>query len=456
MTQEYNIITEFRLKRRARDIQFFVYDLPVRNIADEHKENASLVYKLQKANNNQLIDFNETLIGSFCKIDSWCGTKVNATDNNPRTIDLSNEKERALLGRLIKREIILSANKTCYKNIKGKYLMFNESTWKDNNIDIHKTVYVDVNIGTDGYIVVGINMKHRIMSLVTLDKEIAAGNIKAGDEVEDRNCESYYEYVGAAPFTISERNEYMNQSIIEYYEQKGQSYRVRGVPKDTKAVLVKGSKGTVLPYIPSFLHKVIRMENLPYNANKALKMNADKKITATINAAVDLSFTSNIARADDNKERHTTLIKKAMLCENSGYCVCGLKQPQLLFGGGNVLDYSRNNLIHGINRFGPYKKDKADVEIRYFVDNSIIHNDKKYDAVQMLTDEIEKRSANNGVSLKRVRISNKEYYESVNMDDDTSFNLFLLGEVDKGVFESPTLFILTDNHFFTTWDATVS
>ena len=44
--------------------------------------------------------------------------------------------------------------------------------------------------------------------------------------VKDYFYNSTYEYVGIADFTISDKNDFMGCSIVEYYEDKNKWYRI--------------------------------------------------------------------------------------------------------------------------------------------------------------------------------------------------------------------------------------
>lgn len=447
MADRYDAITEFRLNKRAKDIELFIYSLPVSDLDEKHKENSKVVSSLRKSNHNDMIVFNENLIGAFSKIDNWRGTKVNTSgEGAQRAIDATNARERALLERLIKRDIICRADKTLYKNVNGKSLKSIKPVISPKDADVYETTDIDVNIDESGYIVIGIYVSHEFVGKVPLDMEIANGNIEAGDKVKDIFRDCYYKYISVADFTISEPNKYMEQaSIVEYYANKGESYITAKLPPDTKAVLVKTNKGEIFPYIPSRLRKMVRSEDLHGEANSVIKISADKKMRKTIDAAVSLTWTSGIARMDENKELHEKWIKNVMLCKNTGYHAYDLKKPMLRFGGGHACNYSYGNLINGINNFGPYKNTEGAVEIRYFVDSLILRDENKYKNVQDVIKDLEQRSAKSGVTLKRVPITDKAY-EGVNMDDDTSFEFFLRGEADKGVFDSPTVFIMADRH----------
>lgn len=91
------------------------------------------------------------------------------------------------------------------------------------------------------------------------------------------------------------------------------------------------------------------------------------------------------------------------------------------------------------------EKKEAAVEIRYFVDSLILRDGGKYNTIKDVITELEQRAGKSNVTLKRVPITNRSY-ENVNMDDDTSFEIFLRGEIDKKTFDSPTVFFMGDKH----------
>lgn len=439
--KEPDVISEFCFKKKTSEIPFFIYELPVSNLDEKHSENGELANRLRYKNFNRVIAFNENLIGSFEKIKDSCGAKVNKEKEG--VINPSQELERKLLERLLKRQIVCNAEDACYNKISDEYLQIKEPVWQDDKIELFLKVYFNINIDPEGYIFVNTGITHDINSKITLEKELKAGNVHQGEKVKDKYHGKTYFFDKIADFTISEKNGFMKQSITEYYEQKGQGYITKNIPLDTKAVLVKTNEGGILPYISARLCKVMEMDDLPYEAKRALKLPPTKKMQLIIDNAVELSWSSKILRADSSKEGHANKIKSSMICKNQGYFVKDYKKPEVLFGNNEKLVHSYSNLMRGITDFGPYKKKEA-IEIRYFVDGYLLKSHLK--TLKEITNELETRSAKNGVKLKRIQISDKVDFENINMDDETSFELLLRSETEKGTFESPTIFILSNKH----------
>lgn len=449
---EYDLITEFRLYKQAKDFVIFIYDLPVTDLDTKHSENGGLVYRLKKQNNNRVISFNENLVGAFCEID-WGKEKVNASKEE-RSINLSNERERTLLERLLKTQIISAADKSCYKSVRDTFLKSNKPVWSNGRAELYEKTDLSVAVDEEGNIVINVDITHKAESKIPLSEEITKGSIKEGDEVKDLFHDCYYKYIGVAPFTIAEPNEYMRgRSIVEYYAQKGEGYVTANLSLNTKAVLVKSKKGEPLPYIPLRLCRVLRLEDLKGAADSVIKMSADKKIQKIIAAAISLTWTSKITRTTDNWEQHIILIKSALLCRKSGYNVIDLKKPVLCFGSDHSCNYGYGDIIRSINNFGPYKN-KENVEVYYYVDNSIFCEgnnviQEKQNKVAALIGEIESWARQGGVTLKRMSATKEMRnagYVNVDMENDTSFEIALREAMAKKIFDSPTVFFMSHNH----------
>ena len=298
LDREFNVITEFKNELKPENIKIYMYIMPVKDINERHSENYAIVQELKKLNQNLNIVFNEYIIASFEPIIMWGKYKDIEKIPEHRSINLENEMEKKILERLILCDIKNSINNT--NGIKGnKYeirgnanssVYLRKPIYQKNNLIIRRKLNFDVNIEKED-IIIGFFLSHEFEYENTLEDEIRIGNIKKGDKVKDFYNNITYEFIGIAPFSISQKNEYMKTSIIDYYINKNQSYVIAGLDKNTKAVLVKNKEGTIFPYIPNRLKRVCTFENLGnkhiIKCNSCIKMDASQNMRETMKLAQD-------------------------------------------------------------------------------------------------------------------------------------------------------------------------
>ena len=158
------------------------------------------------------------------------------------------------------------------------------------NIILKRKINFDVNIKEDENIIVGFDLSHSYEYINTLAEELNV--VKPGDKVKDYYNHIVYEFVSVADFSISDVNEYMQCSIIDYYKNKNQFYIVDKLNPKTKAVLVLAQNKNIFPYIPNRLKRVCDYGNLPSKVlrqcNEFTKLNANKKMQLSIDLIMDI------------------------------------------------------------------------------------------------------------------------------------------------------------------------
>ena len=426
--REFNVITEFKNSINANNIEIYIYKMRVRDFENKHNENYDIVKELIKLNNNPTIIFYEQYIASFIEIQNWGSEKYIDVEKRIITLD-SNEKK--ILERLLLKEIKDSIDKEKYKVIKNS-IYIKKPVYYGKGIKIDRYFNLDINVNINGDIIIGFDTKHTFEYINTLDYEIKSNNVKVGDRVKDYYYNSTYEYVDIAPFTISEKNKYMSCSIVEYYEKKNQSYIVNKLPKDMKAVLVKNNKSEILPYIASRLKKVCRFESLPQNIIKDFNIKVKQKTNEKMQFMID-----EVIEIVKNSE-HIVVSKRNMICDNIGYKVKDLQQPDLLFGNSSIQKYP----LYGLKNFGVYENKK--IEIKYFIDPILAKNNMYLKRVVEFCNELESFSKNLGVELKRVTLNDKVKFKEIRIDNEDIFSYELKKIVSN--YNETTIIILSEEN----------
>lgn len=426
--KEFNVITEFKNGINSKSIEIYIYKMKVRDFEKRHNENYDVVKELINLNSNPTIVFYEQYIASFKEIEKWGSEQYINVEK--RAINLEGS-EKKILERLLLKEIKDNIDNNKYKAVKDS-IYINKSVYNEKGIKIDRYFNLDINVDSDGDIIIGFNISHNFEYINTLEYEIKNNNIKVGDRVKDYFYNSTYEYVGIAPFTISEENEYMGCSIVDYYENKNQSYIVNKLPKDMKAVLVKNNKNSIFPYIPSRLKKVCRFDNLPQNVLRDFNTRVKQKTNEKMQFMVDevINIVKNV--------EHIDVKKKNMMCDNIGYKIKDLQQPDLLFGNARAQKYP----LYGLKNFGVYENKK--IEIKYFIDPILAKSKMNLEKISKFCDELEQFSSKLGVALNRVKLNNIVNFKEIRIDNEDIFSYELKKIVSN--YNETTIVILSEEN----------
>ena len=361
----FNGITEFKNELKSSDIKIWIYTLPVKDLDKKHRENYDNIKFLKKENKDILIiEFNENLIGSFDEIKNW--GEIKYTKGEYRNIQANISTERKLLERMLLQEIRQSSDKSKYEIINNEKncVYIKEALLNKDNIILKRKINFDVNINEGKNIIVGFDLSHSYDYKNTLAEELNI--VKSGDKVKDYYNHIVYEFVSVADFSISDVNEYMQCSIIDYYKNKNQSYIVDKLNPKTKAVLVSKNKN-IFPYIPNRLKRVCDYGNLESRILKECsehtKLSAHKKMKLSIDITEDVLVNS----------QYTKFNKKNMLIENLGYKKYTLPKPRFIFGNSK----KHSSILYGLPENGSYEN--REINIMYFIDPNILKNKSKYD-----------------------------------------------------------------------------
>ena len=426
---EFNGITEFKNKLKSNDINIWIYTLPVKDLNEKHKENYDVVKNLKKLNkDNTIIEFNENIIGSFKEIKNWRDIKY--TNSELRSIKSNILTERRLLERLLLQEIRNSVDKSIYEisNREKSCVYIKNPLLNKDNVILKRKIKFDINIQEDGSIIVGFDLSHVYDYISTLDKEL--NNLKRDDKVKDFYHDINYKFIEVADFSISDANEYMKCSIVDYYRGKGQSYIVDKLDPKTKAVLVSDKHNNIFPYIPNRLKRVCDYSNLPSyilrQCNKYTKLNANEKMQLSID------ITTSVLK----NSRYIEFDKRNMLIESLGYRKNILNKPNFIFGNRR----KNNTILYGLSQNGSYEN--KEIEISYFIDPTLIKDKSKFEKVKNFSLNLEEFSETMGVKLNRQK-SNVNF-KMINVDNKDRFECDIRRIVDN--YNNPVIVIMKDEN----------
>ena len=424
----FNGITEFKNELKSSDIKIWIYTLPVKDLDKKHRENYDNIKFLKKENKDILIiEFNENLIGSFDEIKNW--GEIKYTKGEYRNIQANISTERKLLERMLLQEIRQSSDKSKYEIINNEKncVYIKQALLNKDNIILKRKINFDVNIKEDENIIVGFDLSHSYDYKNTLAEELNI--VKPGDKVKDYYNHIVYEFVSVAEFSISDVNEYMQCSIIDYYKNKNQSYIVDKLNPKTKAVLVSKNKN-IFPYIPNRLKRVCDYGNLESRILKECsehtKLSAHKKMKLSIDITEDVLVNS----------QYTKFNKKNMLIENLGYKKHTLPKPRFIFGNSK----KHSSILYGLPENGSYEN--REINIMYFIDPNILKNKSKYDKMLKFSLNLEQFSKDMGVVLNRQK-SNVSF-KSINIDNKDKFECDIRRIVDN--YKNPVIVIMDDEN----------
>ena len=270
-------------------------------------------------------------------------------------------------------------------------------------------------------------MSHSYDYISTLAEELNI--VGPGDKVKDYYNHIVYEFVSVADFSISDVNEYMQCSIIDYYKNKNQSYIVDKLNPKTKAVLVSKNKN-IFPYIPNRLKRVCDYGNLESRILKECsehtKLSAHKKMKLSIDITEDVLVNS----------QYTKFNKKNMLIENLGYKKHTLPKPRFIFGNSK----KHSSILYGLPENGSYEN--REVNIMYFIDPNILKNKYKYEKMLKFSLNLEQFSKDMGVVLNRQK-SNVSF-KTINIDNKDKFECDIRRIVDN--YKNPVIVIMDDEN----------
>lgn len=426
---EFNGITEFKNKLNSSNIKIWIYTLPIKDLNKKHNENYGIVRSLKKINKeNSIIEFNENIIGSFEEIINW--GEIFYKSSEFRSIKSSRLTECKLLERLLLQEIRRSTNKSIYeiKNNENTSIYIKKPLLKRENVILKRKINFDINVQDDESIIVGFDLSHSYDYINTLEQEL--NSLKKGDKVKDFYCNISYKFIEISDFSISDVNEYMQCSIVDYYKNKGQSYIVEKLNPKTKAVLVLNKYNDVFPYIPSRLKRVCDSGNLPSyilrQCNEYTKLNSNEKMQLSIDLTKDMLKNSTYIEFD----------KRNMLIESLGYRKNILDKPNFIFGNRK----KHSTILYGLPQNGSYEN--KEIEISYFIDPNLLEDRSKRDKIIKFSYDLEEFSKQIGVILNRQK--SHVDFKTINIDNKDKFECDIRRIVEN--YNNPVVVIMEEEN----------
>lgn len=360
----YYALTQWKLNTKSDEIKIHIYKMPVLDMEKIHHENGQIVSQLRKQNKYKITSFCNSYIASFEKLENW--KDVPGYDKYEfRTIDISNPTERALLERMILKKL---ENTNNHKGFRGLFIFERVEHQKDfNDVIAKRALSLDVHVDREGFIYIGFELVHRFFRKENILKKVLNGSIEKGTELMDTQSKHYL-YLGLDGTTVSDYNEALRKSILEYYESVGREREVAHVPTNTPTVIVtnKNSSNYQIVYPPQLLFEACTYEQLGHQTVK--KVNSYIKLSPHDKMTISIALLTEIL----NNNRHFLRYdKKGLLVQNQNYKVMNLNSPKLLFGNGqtsfNTISALRNGHIFDSEK-------KNELTIHFFTEDIIVQS----------------------------------------------------------------------------------
>ncbi|MDF2652269.1 MAG: hypothetical protein K0Q73_8074 [Paenibacillus sp.] len=425
-TNTVHILTEWLSDTNASSLLLHIYTIPVRNFHETHKENGDLARELQKLNGDSNIAFYEQLIVSWNPIHHWGDNKFAKYEY--RTINTFMFHERSALERLLLRTIenaqlkaIISAGSRKFTWLKAEKTI--------HNISIHRIISLDMTVNEAGQILLGFDSSHSYRTNETVLDLISSSGISKGDRVIDIYNNMHYEFIEVSPFVLEQPVPELNQSVIEYFIDRKQEWKIKKLDPKMPVVYVKMSNGQRVAYAPTMLRKELTLETLPANVIKqtseVYKQNVNQKMK------VLLEEVNNIVSRDPK----ITFSKPKLLVESCGYRVHNLQPPKLLFGNNRTHSHPK----YGLDNGGSYSA--KPMAINVLMNPQLIKN--HLDTISNFTTALCERSQKWGVPIEILKKSSTYRNREIDFTNPNRLAI-LLKELAGSAFNELTLVITTE------------
>lgn len=430
MNKRYGL-TQLKLTTKSDDIKLHIYKMPVFDVEKATHENGKIVGQLKKQNNYQTIAFYNAYIASFEEIKNWNGVPNFDTYEN-RVIDILKSSERGVLERIILRR--LEKNNEC-RSFGGVFFFELKECNKDfKDVLAKRVLEVDIQVNKEGDIYIGFEVSHRFFRKESILKKVLQGNIKEGTQVVDTQGKHYL-YKGLSGETVSDENETLGRSILDYYRMQNRLREIRNIEPDTPAVLVKTKKNhnIVLSYAPQLLFEVCSFGQLPFGIKKSvngyIKMNAQSKMNFALGLLLRILKNNQdwLQTCSIDKEKWIQYNMNTCFVDKQGYDVCQFQPPTLLFGNGK----KETNVFSALRKWQVFgAKEKRTLKIHFFVEKNIVESFRNKTEIGKMIDnfikKIKKGSLEMGIELIFMQ-SSKEIkdYTNVVFESGTDFKLKL-------------------------------
>lgn len=419
-------LTEWLSSTNTEEIPLHIYKVPIKEIHNRHAEGGMIAYNLRKNNDFKTLVFFDQYIASFEELENW-GEQAYLSYTH-KIIDPSRSIDRTLMERLIKREIEQRSD-TDFILDKGSFRYKKEKPLQTREMKIFPAIHLDVTVEDKGSIVIGFEYKHLFEFNRFIISDLAS--VQQGTKLVDSTNKKAYEYIfkEVAAYKAGDISPYLGESVISYYQRKGQFFKLKGIDENSPVVHVESKDGKVFPYLPHLLKLRCSFDQIPNHlknvVNKAIKLSAHEKMGNLLKAVSELvSFIDRL-----------TFLKKNVFAENLGYQVKNLPKPSLLFGE-NVIT---NNINSGLSKGGVYRGNVA--KVSFFVDpilrgNPIITQQIK-DFIDILSRQSDQLGVKLDISTKPVELRG-QLHPNLFSSNELNYQLKSLGKYFEG-----TIIVLT-------------
>jgi len=413
-------LTEWLSSTNTEEIPLHIYKVPIKEIHNRHAEGGMIAYHLRKNNDFKTLVFFDQYIASFEELENWREQSYLSYTHN--VIDPSRSIDRTLMERLIKREIEQRSD-TDFILDKSSFRYKKEKPLQTREMKIFPAIHLDVTVEDTGSIVIGFEYKH----LFEFDRFIISdlASVQPGTKLVDSTNKKAYEYIfkEVAAYKAGDISPYLGESVISYYQRKGQFSKLKGINENSPVVHVESKDGKVFPYLPHLLKLRCSFDQIPNHlknvVNKAIKLSAHEKMGNLLKAVSQLvSFIDRL-----------TFLKKNVFAENLGYQVKYLPKPSLLFGE-NVIT---NNINSGLSKGGVYRGNVA--KVSFFVDPSLQGNpnfrSQIKDFIDILSRQSDQLSVKLDISTKPVELRG-QLHPNLFSSNELNYQLKSLGKHFEG------------------------
>jgi argonaute-like protein implicated in RNA metabolism and viral defense len=380
--------SECKANEKASDIAIHLYTVPLSNPHEKYSYAHSIAYELRKLNSYITVAAHGQYIASFEEICHWGDRRYIQHEHRPIQCSLS--MERTILEKLLKKELE-NRCQSGYKMDNDLFRLANEQSMHVSEISIHPAIYISFSVEENGDIFVGFDYQHRFEYRKTLQDFINTDPslLKEGMEVVDpfNRRAYYYTFVEIADYTAGQKSPFLQQSVIDYYLEKNELWKLKGVHEKTPVVHVKSRDGHLLPYLPHLLKLTCSYEQLPPSmtkkVNRLIKLSPHEKMSKLYTETFHLL----------GQQQVLTFQKENVRAVNLGYDVNELDSPIMVFGQG----YKTNEIYRGLKQSGVYEP--SSVAISFFVDPELNYDLQKRKEVGYFVKKLESMSEALGVKL---------------------------------------------------------
>lgn len=352
-------ITEAVANEKANTIKVHIYNFPLENQDDRYKGVSEICRTLKWKNRNNVIIYRESSIMAIAEIKDMAGYEAKSYDY--RIIDEHSNFECGLLEQLIKASLLKAGTHRLDLKQVG-YDLQKKQGEKAGEVLVYPALSIHVNI-IDNKIHIGFNLTHKFEYTITLQQMIERNEVIKDqlELVDTSNPYSNYTYFfdHLADYGVYDNSPLMNQSIVEYFNQKGQKFKIGLLSKSTKVAHVKTRDGKLIVMAAQFLKPVCSYKSMKANeisaVNKVIRLKPLFRMKQTMEDSLNIL----------NSVKYLTFSPEPFLAKNNGYEIKKLEDSTVLF------DKPQKWPVYGLKNGKIYKGGEMTVSL--FVDETTLN-----------------------------------------------------------------------------------